>query len=397
MTRRALYFILMLLAALLVALSTGAQVYYLLTLSMAMMLLLSVGSALLAILTVRVKIKCPRRSVERGAQVPVIATVSHMSVLPVRSVSLKLSVPDDSEANSALALTALPFQTHRYDLTVVCPHRGLYDIGVERVRASDVFGLFHFSKKIENCQFQIEVIPCTKQVPALKLRSGDTGDNRIVRMTEDNASPSDVRLWRSGDALKKVHWKLSMRKRELMVRTYEESARPDTLVLLDLSSPGSLKSHALTIEDSVCESAGSIVRAQLAAGYPVRMPLLNAQPTEVAGDNEAVFPRFLQALTQVKFDSPYSFEKVLMLEMRRMQRTGGAVLITPRLNARMADVSVQMARSGLSVCVVWITDNRRDDALEMVSRLSLAGVKALRVDPWSAGLTAEQMTKQVQL
>ena len=29
-----------------------------------------------------------------------------------------------------------------------------------------------------------------------------------------------------------------------------------------------------------------------------------------------------------RFDSPYSFEQVLMLEMRRIQRTGGVVLIT---------------------------------------------------------------------
>ena len=72
------------------------------------------------------------------------------------------------------------------------------------------------------------------------MQSVETGAEHISRMTEDAASPSGVRDWIPGDALKKVHWKLTMRKRELMVRTYEESARPDTLLLVDLAPLGAL-------------------------------------------------------------------------------------------------------------------------------------------------------------
>ena len=396
MTRRAFVFVLVLATALVVALSTGAQIYYLVVLAMGMMLLLSLSACLLALFTVKTSIRCPRRSVARGAGVPVVASIRHMGLLPVKSIALKLSIPDDSGSLDALELDALPFRQRNYDVTVPCPHKGIYSIGVTSVSVTDVFALFQFSRKITGSQFQVEVLPRVRRLPPLELSAGDTGDNRITRMTEDNASPSDVRLWQIGDPLKKVHWKLSMRKRELMVRTYEESARPDTLVLLDLYPLGALKSHTLTIEDAVCETAASIVQAQLAAAYPVRMPLMSAQPTEVSADAEAGFGPFLHALTRVQFDSPYPFEKVMMLEMRRMQRTGGTVLITPRHNARIADLAAQMTRGGMRVCVCWVTDNKREEALELSTRLNDMGVKAFRIDPWGDGLTAEQMMRQVQ-
>ena len=395
MTRRALYFLLAALAFLLAALSTGSQIYYLLLIAMVCVFLLSLIAVSTSVLTLRVGLKGVRKTVERGASVPLCATVRHDTILPVKTIALRLSVPDETGELGTIELDAPPFISRSYELQLPCPHRGIYPIGVTDISVTDVFGLLNFKKKIDRCRFQVEVAPRARKLPAMPLGTGDIESNRMPRMTEDNASPADVRLWREGDALKKVHWKLSMRKRELMVRTYEESAKPDTLILLDLSPLGLLRAHALTIEDAVCETGAAIARAQLEEGYPVRMPLAAKQPTEVSGDNTAALPAFVSALTTVQFDSPYPFEKVILLEMRRMQRLGGAVLVTPRLNPRIADLAIQLRQGGMSVCVVWVTDNRREEALQLLSRLQDAGIRALRVDPWGDGLTEAQMMGQV--
>ena len=54
----------------------------------------------------------------------------------------------------------------------------------------------------------------------MPLKASDVGPEFISRAAEDNASPSGVRKWQDGDELKKVHWKLTLKKREVMVRTY---------------------------------------------------------------------------------------------------------------------------------------------------------------------------------
>ncbi|MDO4549024.1 MAG: hypothetical protein Q4D04_13080, partial [Clostridia bacterium] len=157
---------------------------------------------------------------------------------------------------------------------------------------------------------------------------------------------------------------------------------------------GSFKSHALTTEDAVIETADSIITEQLSADYPVRMPLMCSRPTEISGDCPANMNSFIRELAHVKFDSPYQFEKVIMLEMRRMQRTGGTALITPRLNSRVIDQAAQLKTAGMSVCVCWITDSRREEANVAISRLKMMGIMAFKIDPWGQGLGKKQMIEE---
>ena len=223
------------------------------------------------------------------------------------------------------------------------------------------------------------------------LKNVDEGPEFRSTATEDTASPSDVRAWQDGDELKRVHWKLSLRKRELVVRTFEESARPDTLIIPDLQQITALRDQQLTIEDAICEAALDAAKAQLDAGYPVRMPLVSAHPSELSAQFPADFAGFPDAMLRAVFDSPYDFERVLMLMLGRLQRTGGAVLVTARLTTRIADMAMRMQHSGITTKLIWVTDDARDEALELMERLRMSGVEAERLDPWGFD---EQVARQ---
>ena len=157
-----------------------------------------------------------------------------------------------------------------------------------------------------------------------------------------------------------------------------------SLIHIYLSEIQALPDQALTIEDCVCEACLSQARAQLNEGYPVRMPLLTARPGEPCGQFPQDVPMFGEALMRVKFDSPFAYEQVLMQMLRRTTRTGGCVLVTPRLTTRVADMALKLARTGVRVRLLWVTDSRNDQSLEMVERLKMENVEAKLVDPWSA-------------
>lgn len=91
---------------------------------------------------------------------------------------------------------------------------------------------------------------------------------------------------------------------------------------------------------------------------------------------------FAEALMRVKFDSPYPYEQVQLQMLRRSTRTGGCVLVTPRLTTRVADMALKIARSGVRVRLVWVTDSRNSQSLEMVERLKMENVEAHLTDPW---------------
>jgi hypothetical protein len=259
----------------------------------------------------------------------------------------------------------------------------VYEVGVARLSVTDPFGLISLGRRPRLRLLKLEVVPKARVAAPLRLSSADQGPQVIRRAAEDNASPSDVRAWQEGDELKKVHWKLSLRKRELLVRTYEETARPDTLVIPDLQQVTALRDMQLTLEDCVCEAALGAAQAQLRAGDPVRMPLVGARPGEIAGQFPADIPAFSDALLRCAFDSPYGYEQVLTLMLGRFQRTGGAVLVTARLTTRIADMALRMQHSGVATRLVWVSDDDREESMALIERLKMGGVKAERLDPWS--------------
>lgn len=372
------------LAMLACGLSTGAQAYYLVALALFALLILSLISAAWALFTVRVEMKGVKPRVERGETLMTIFTVRHRSLLPVSAVRLRLSVPSAFQPFQEISVSAPPFAGKVYRHRIVCPHRGSFEAGVTRIFASDLFGLVTLSRKSGMRLLRVEVTPRVPQDTPMALKAGDIGPEFLSRSDEDTASPSDVRKWQEGDPLKKVHWKLTMRKREIMVRVYEESARPDTLILPDLTTVSATTDQALSIEDAVCEACLGAAKAQLEAGYPVRMPLTSQSPAEITGQFPQDLHSFVDALMRVKFDSPYEYEQVLTLMQRRMSRTGGAVVVTPHLTSRIADLAARMQQSGVNTRVIWISDSGLDPSLEMVERLRMENVRVDRVDPWGS-------------
>ena len=383
-SRRAGYALVM--AAMLAAgLSTGTRLYYLIFYALLAMLLLGAVSVAWTLLTLKFELKGVRARVNRGERMSAVFTVRHGCPLPVAAIRIHLSVPSACAPAQQVNVSCGPFRARTFRQVIPCPHRGVYEAGVTRVSVEDVFGLVCLRRGRGSRLVKLEVLPRARAAEPVPPSAVDQGPPIINRAAEDNASPSDVRAWQEGDELKKVHWKLSLRKRELLVRTYEETARPDTLVIPDLAEISALRDERLTLEDCVCEAALGAASAQLRAGYPVRMPLVGARPSEIGGQFPADLPAFTDALLRVTFDSPYGYEEVLRLMLARFQRTGAAVLVTARLTTRIADMAMRMQRSGVATRLVWVSDDARDESMALIERMKMGGVRASRLDPWEDG------------
>ncbi len=383
MKARLIGFLVVIAALMLAALSTGAQMYYALAITMIAVVALALVSVVWTMLTLSVGIRGLARQVERGASLTVALSVRYACPLPVSEIRIVIAAPASGRRPQELTVATVPFVRRNYRHVIRCPHRGDFEAGVVRLTVTDMFGLFSISRRESRKLVKVEVRPKVTSTRPLILKPVEAGPESILRAADDTASPVDIRKWQDGDELKRVHWKLTMRRREVMVKVFEASGKPDMLVIPDLSAINALPDQALTFEDGIVEATIAMAKAQLDNGYPVRMPLVNAQPLELSASLPQEVERIADQLTHVAFDSAYPFEQVLMTMNSRLGRTGGLALITAKLTVRIADLAIRMRGLGLNVRVVWVTDDCRPESMQLVARMGMADVSTTIVDPFA--------------
>lgn len=382
MTARSLILFAAATAVLAAGLATGSPIYYMAAFGMYGVWLGALLSALLALAFMRVRMLTKGVRVQRGETAALRLTAGPGGFIPVSEWRLEIRCPLSEPETDEMSIDPPAFRRKEYRYLLSCAHRGESTVECTYLQVWDVFRLFTFRKRVRNARTELKVSPRQRDAEPLTLEPGDTGVESHARATEDAASPADVRAWQEGDSLKKVHWKLTMRKRELMVRTYEESMRPDTLILLDASALQMSRSSRLYCEDALCECALAAAQAQLMEDHPVRMPVAGSHPFELTGRSAYDHPRFAEALSGVVFDGEYPFETFLAAQSRSLQRTGAVIMITTQMNARLAEAALQMHHSRILVSYIWISDGETEEDVELLARLRMTGVLAERVNPW---------------
>ncbi len=365
------------------ALSMGNRTYLLLAAIIALAWVFALISVRMAEKSVKVSNTLSGLKVNRGDVVSMDISVSHKSILPIAPVALNMRATSNTPA-ATIHLTQLGKRRQRVVHKFAADHVGAMFPGVESYIVSDVFGFFKRVHEPDLSGQELMVLPVPFEVEPLTFAASDMGVGTMKRAMEDPSSPSDFRSYQQGDPLKRIHWKMSARKREIIVKQFEEPALPDALVLLDTSPPhlseGIPADRAAFLQDALLETAASVVSCQIKQDNPVRMPLVGDRPMEYS--SRMGLPVLLDELARCTFNETERFERVIMMQMAEMRKTGAVVVITTRLTSELADLLVRMKRLGPNVRVYFVAYNADDGvAAPLVKRLQLSGIEVDYVTP----------------
>ena len=221
-----------------VSLCTGSQLFLLLSI----LVLLTLAGAVIAVLwasaTLEVEGELSGEAVRRGDDLILFLRLRHRGLIPIAPLLLELSDPAGNR-DREIRLKNQPYRTQSIRLPVHTAHVGVFTVGLYACTVEDLLGIVGRRIPLKKTSFELVVLPQTFDVEPLKLAPGDPGSELMARATEDLSAPSDIRSYQPGDAMKKIHWKLSLRKRELMVRKFDEPILQDVLILMDCSRPPS--------------------------------------------------------------------------------------------------------------------------------------------------------------
>ena len=365
---------------LLAALSTGSPVLLFLSVLPGLALIYGLASVLWAAGTLRLRSRLDTVRVQRGEDAVCQIFLRHRGFLPIAPIRLEVQ-PGTGLPAQEIFLRDRPGTEQRLTVPIRGAHVGLCRPGVQAWEVSDLLGLFTVHREVTETDTLL-VLPRLFDTDPLTLAPGDPGTEMLARASEDLSSPSDIRSYQPGDAMKTVHWKLSLRKRELLVRKFDEPIQQEVLILMDCSRPpswGHPEAEA-DLRDGLLETAASVFADQTRRDLTVHLPLFGAHPMEL--EKSTGLPLALENLALVDFSESDRFERVLVLESRRLRKIGCLVVVSARMNSAIVDTLIRMRNLGPAVRVYLVTFVPEDPGLQpLTGRLMQSGIQVEFVEP----------------
>ena len=357
--------------------STGSPVFLVPATLILLLVLMGGISVAWARRTAFVTVGTDTQNAHRGDEIHLNITAGHRCPLPLAPLSLEVRTGPGEEPQELRAAQTRGGASA--SLAFVARHVGYSHPGVRAIRVEDLFGMFTAVVPLEEAEAALTVLPNTFDLEPLAFAPCEASLGTVSSPTEDASDPADIRAWRQGDALKKVHWKLSARRRSLMVRRFEEPTQPEALVLLDCTRPDPGMDEAFT-RDAMVETAASVMAAQEGSDNDVRLPLWGRHPSELT--LRMGLPLVYERLAQVDFSATEGFDRQLLDATRRLRLVGATVVITSRLSGRMVEPLINMRRAGPTLRIYLVSDTpNREDWQPLITRLQQAEIQVCSVTP----------------
>ena len=374
MTARGFYTLLFGACLMATALSVSSSGAFLLGAAALLACAVSLIAVMTAMLSCRITQEVEGRQAIRGGACRYILRVRMITPLPIAPLSLTVALPNGKR--SEFSLNTRLFGTTESDNDFSCPHVGVFPVGVTQATFADCFGLFAFRSTLREPAAAVTVLPDPRETAPLQYSPGEGETSAAQRAQADRTTPADTRAWQEGDELKRVHWKLSMRRQELMVHTYETPQRPDALVLLDCAPPPAEGTARARMIDALTETCAGVLKSLLDAGRIARLPIEGDAHRELSGQSSEALDPMLHALAQESFRKQTDFARMLLSASRRMRRTGTTAILTARLTPMIADAVIALGRMGPHTSFMLITSGEPGEQQEkLLHLLRLSGVE----------------------
>lgn len=313
---------------LIAGLYTGLRIWYLLFLVQLFTLLLILAVDFFTVYTFRFTQTLSAEQATKGELAEIRLSIVNEKPFPLSMMEIEMETvsPDD---RTSLRISLPPFGESSFTVPMTLPYRGVYPVGMTRVRITDFFGLLPFV-------FDMRRLPyyrCPKLTvfPLAELPGENAGlhpDSRDTTAHRDGDTPIGAREYRPGDPLRRIHWSKTAQMGKLFTRELESPRQQTIRFLLDNCLPDRSEEERRIQMDTLCEAAADLALLSIHAGYRVELSVTAALPgttNQAEADDLRSFPTLHRLLAEVGIEK----EKSLLAErLPEALRSGSLYLLT---------------------------------------------------------------------
>lgn len=230
--------------------------------------------------------------------------------------------------------------------------RGRYALDHVTAVVEDPFGLERGTVPLPQ-QGALLVLPRIVDLDLLFSESGPRAHNgrRLLLRRPSGFDVHSVREYEEGESLRKVHWKSTARRGQLMVKELQDEPRDEVAILLDADA----RSVAGDSFDAQVRAAGSLLRTQVVRDRRAVL-VVNSLRQEVVRVQTALgeWRQALETLAAVEPTGEVPLAALLVDDSGPAARAFELALVTSRLDAALVDRVVHRSLAQRRVSVVYV-------------------------------------------
>lgn len=205
--------------------------------------------------------------VGKGETIPVSVLLHNPTIFPISNMSITFSYYNTfSNQHKGHRQEFYVTVDKKTSTTVTCnlvsDHTGNLRISIKKIRIFDYLKLFSLRKR-DLAEIKVAVLPLYYELTEDYLENSSKmqveSDNfSTVKGGDDPSEVFAIREYREGDRPARIHWKLSVKQDQLMIKDFSEPMNCSVVVFANLGIPR---------EDDVLEAVDSILECALSLSY----------------------------------------------------------------------------------------------------------------------------------
>lgn len=195
--------------------------------------------------------------------IPITVQLSNPTIFPVSNLTIYLKYKNaysPKHFSKELNVSLDRRTTTNVTCNIQSQYIGNLEISLEGIRFFDYFNLFSLKKRIVR-GVKIAILPSLHEMLEndIKKHSSQAVESDYYSSVKSGDDPTEVfaiREYREGDRQQRIHWKLSMKQEQLMIKEFSDPLNCSLLNFVDLRLPEG--KEPLLYIDALVESALSI-------------------------------------------------------------------------------------------------------------------------------------------
>lgn len=298
---------------------------------------------------VKAEFRAERITIQKELSFDLVIRVFNPFVFPAVPLELMCSLPDGNTgmfSEKRLFVSLSPFG--KAEIPVKCRHkfRGSFNCEIKRLYVVDPLKIIRVSKKF-NRLLPMIFLPRKLEMEDIIFKSAVEQSFAQKQMNSaDKEDFSHVREYRDGDILQLVHWKLTAKQDELMIKQFDSINDLRAVILCDFDQQNDIA--GMTRADMMVETAVAFARTALEKGIHSTVDIgdLSSRPPFIS--DRGSFDRFFDTMAVIP---PELDTEDIISMIDKLDKSSAAVLVL--ITDKLSDELLERARNAAQQVTVF--------------------------------------------